>query len=543
MQQTIQMLNEQEYDSDAIDQDINFNDNGENSNIRWTMKSVQYNIIKKYLYQSKLSEKTFSVGYRFYYWEYYRRKNEFNSTKMQNQNDHLGYKPFELFVEAKYDNLKDEIYGNNIKTLHSYQLKISIHKATKYFHSEKSRKIQSGVRGEEEYKYNIKRETPISVSHLLSICLYCDWNELCTAFSSTFRKIKPYEPISEVMARNREFANFSRILRETVEIFGCADFSLDGRIVKGPFYCGISHQMVLPEISMRLNGPTSTSKQIEVAQTFGGDDGMVIQLNNTNSGHGNEWLRSFGTAWISNYVSEDEWLFCGGKYTIRVESVIIQQTSDNFHSFFRSLFYFHSILNGTMPQQVWDMTEDDYLILNNLIEHAKRGDEFKHKYPKYIDSTFCAFINHVTQITLNLHWINTDYIKLKNLLLYSAKHESKNNDMNKNNVLRAGVMNIFPNIKRIEIYSEFMNKKYTFNLLCLLNEIHASSTFMKQDLKIIIKASENSWLSATFSSNIKTEFEKYGFNIELIKSKGNSTTTSKTSKIDCLIISKYNAPH
>lgn len=38
--------------------------------------------------------------------------------------------------------------------------------------------------------------------------------------------------------------------------------------VKGPFFCGISKKMVLPEYNIRLCGPTSTSKAVEIAQIW-----------------------------------------------------------------------------------------------------------------------------------------------------------------------------------------------------------------------------------------------------------------------------------
>ena len=86
-----------------------------------------------------------------------------------------------------------------------------------------------------------------------------------------------------------EFAIWSRILRETVQYYGRSgndgyrdkDNNLEwvDEGMEGPFYCGMSFVMVIPSFNIRLCAPTSTSKQVEVATRFGGDEGIIIQLN------------------------------------------------------------------------------------------------------------------------------------------------------------------------------------------------------------------------------------------------------------------------
>ena len=65
------------------------------------------------------------------------------------------------------------------------------------------------------------------------------------------------------------------MLRETVELYGLTyhnenDDNSEYIGVSGPFYCGMSFVMVIPQFNIRLNGPTSTSTSIEVAHGFGG---------------------------------------------------------------------------------------------------------------------------------------------------------------------------------------------------------------------------------------------------------------------------------
>ncbi len=70
------------------------------------------------------------------------------------------------------------------------------------------------------------------------------------------------------------------------------------RQISGPFYCGMSVVMPIPQISIRLCSPTSTTMNIEVAGRFGGSDGMLIEL--STKGHCNaDLVRSFDCAWWS----------------------------------------------------------------------------------------------------------------------------------------------------------------------------------------------------------------------------------------------------
>eukprot|EP01084_Bolivina_argentea_P048683 89669_1 len=106
----------------------------------------------------------------------------------------------------------------------------------------------------------------------------------------------------------------SKLIQETVRVYG------SGTDWTTTYFCGMSYEMVLPQFVMDLNCPTSTSETLEIAEIFSGDNGIVIQLK---SWYGQ---RTFRTSFISNYTSEDEWLFSNTIH-IQIESVIIQNTS------------------------------------------------------------------------------------------------------------------------------------------------------------------------------------------------------------------------
>lgn len=148
---------------------------------------------------------------------------------------------------------------NNIYCLTAKQWNIHLLKAVQYEKTTKVKNTASTKASEIIHHYGIRPGTPLSLKNILSILLYCDNTELCSKFSSTFRKSKPEESIQAVKRRNSEYAIWSKTLRETVEYFGQMGWRMDktnkwnneNNRIRGPFYCGMSWLMIIPEFNIR----------------------------------------------------------------------------------------------------------------------------------------------------------------------------------------------------------------------------------------------------------------------------------------------------
>eukprot|EP01084_Bolivina_argentea_P024271 45244_1 len=348
-----QYLSIQQFDSDAFSQDVD-NDFMQ-SNVAQQIKNEHgYKFIQQYAMDSKLSAASFSIGYIFYYWKHYQMaETKTDSEYYANKNAHGGYSPQQLYIEQKYTSLKDEILNNKLLALNIDEFERCVQKANEYLQCKIVKKMKAADRNKYLH-YEITKGRKLLLFNIICIILYCDFNDLCTMFSSTFRKKNSFEPLSVMKNRNREYAIWSRNLRETVQYYGERGYRDDRSIkwneehnrVKGPFYCGMSFSMVIPEFNIRLCGPTSTSMKIEVATRFGGDKGIIIELNN--NGYYNGWvLRCWNCCWLSNYIGEDERLFIGGAWPIKIENIRNIETHKNFGKFFKPLFYFDCMLDGT----------------------------------------------------------------------------------------------------------------------------------------------------------------------------------------------------
>eukprot|EP01084_Bolivina_argentea_P278263 475289_1 len=193
----------------------------------------------------------------------------------------------------------------------------------------------------------------LTFSHLLSLVFYCDYSELSTDFSSTFRKRHSYETIESIKNRNSKYYYLSKYLRECVD--GRSERESGGgpyaNRLLGPFYCGMSVVLSIPSFNIRLCSPTSTSKQVAVAIKFSGDAGCILQFNNpTDKGdYGStqySYLRCFNVSWLSRYKEEDERLFCGGFRPIKLDSVRLRKTNQNFEKFMYCLYCLEIMITG-----------------------------------------------------------------------------------------------------------------------------------------------------------------------------------------------------
>eukprot|EP01084_Bolivina_argentea_P132446 233729_1 len=120
-------LNKHEYDSDACIGDME----NIHSNIKKKINnSENYETMKEFIKQTNIPDSSFSIGFIFYYWNIYKHKlvtKEKQSYK--NKNDLFEYQPYELYIEAKYDNLQDEMLNNKIVKLKIDEFNYSDNKA------------------------------------------------------------------------------------------------------------------------------------------------------------------------------------------------------------------------------------------------------------------------------------------------------------------------------------------------------------------------------------------------------------------------------
>eukprot|EP01084_Bolivina_argentea_P025579 47571_1 len=494
-------LQDEEYDTDGIKED--FSDDINESNLMLKMNNYEMVMkIKKKFFQLHTKPVFFSTGFTFYYWSYYKQiadgmkiAKEENTQELQwNINDHNGYQIKDLYVAQKYKDLKSEIL--TYITIDKYNTKVLL-KSQIYMNTEKVRKMEADTWKIEHLHYGITAGDKISINHLMVLIMYCDFTKFCTKFSESFRCVRSNEPLSCVKKRNSEFWWNSKILRETVQIYGVNRWD---HSQKGPFYCGISVVMNIPQFSIRLSAPTSTSKQIQVAINFATKTGMILQVNNYGA-RDMDFLRLFDCCWISNYGEEDECLFMGGDRRVRIQSVRIISSGLNFGIFMHSLYVFDCMVNGSLMEGIKIQAKDLKII-------AKLVSGKDNVFHTYIHDTFELFCITKAQITINMYFLDSYFKKSNHLLFSSLKEDRQSNETNNNskNVLNTLIFDLFKNVTKIIIYTTSNEwgrfKTYSFSLISFLDVISSDSSLSSswKEIKIIaVIKHNNSWINKLWS--------------------------------------------
>eukprot|EP01084_Bolivina_argentea_P042612 78566_1 len=177
-------INLNEYDSDAFKQDVHeiaqSNVNNDLNNHKTNANKFVFDSIKAFIRYIKLSATSFSTGQRFYYWPHYKANC--------------------LFVSPYYSSLREEILESGFLNKKQWNRKIAF-KALQYYKTEKVKNITAS-QNVHTTKREIKNRQLISLQHLECVMLYCDWSDLCTHFSETFRKKYEFAPVDLLKERH-----------------------------------------------------------------------------------------------------------------------------------------------------------------------------------------------------------------------------------------------------------------------------------------------------------------------------------------------------
>eukprot|EP01083_Nonionella_stella_P046162 123586_1 len=470
---------------------------------------------------------SFNIGLIFYYWPFYKSVKQLPVADVEpdNVNDHGGYNVYELFVQQKYRSFKEEISNYDHVSVNAYHAVVV--KADLYRNTDIAKRLKAAE--SRSLHYDIAEGSPFNYEYLIALILYCDFSALCTDFSSTFRPTFAAESLESIKKRNQKYWWLSKLLRETVQIYGYCGYEHDeANTLQGPWYCGMTN-MIVANFVCRLCSPTSASQQFAVAVRFSGDKGIIMQLNNTSS----ELLRGFDCSWISSFREEDERLFMGGSYRMQIESVRDMKTKMNYYPFFHALSYFDSMLSGTRMEG--RVSKRDIVALKALMKQEVAPTD-KCKLPEYVLKAFHLFCDNKIQIAINLPFVD-DFgsNELNALILHSVVRfdsEDENgineaaNTPSSQNLLNETVFKLFKNVKELLIYTSGYGV-YPFSVQSLMAIMDANTNKIQ---RIGIHASVDeyggggrSWLetlwmekskeliaSKKWNSNLQMNKDQYG---------------------------------
>ena len=455
----------------------------------------------------------FSTGFCWFYWDWYKDKEVLRDFWTFASGQQLQHSPKDLYVQKRFATYKQEILHHI--TMDQYRRCYG--KAQEYLTTTKIKTMMAAGAGEIQ-NFGIARFTPIQLDQVLSIILYCDLDRYSTIFSESFRKLKPQDTIYSVRARNSNYWWQSKLFKETIHCYG--EQGYQNKDNPGVFYSGVSCLLPIPEFSIHLYAPTSTSVHIEVATNFASSDGMIISFANQQFPAYHSFF--FDCSWISRYPDEDERAFVHGNTPIHIECVRIIRSDCTYRSLYAALFMLDSTLSGGFafldtnnvlesadthiidelfvnegilsPKDANALTEEQKATVSDLVSSGWTESEAlkalslskKEKNPAldpYVQAMFRQYIQQKRRINIFIAAFGGIIFSGKvsssiysalfetGLQLFSKREIVGYNIPSRVNLLSSNIFKFFPNVKEIIIKASGS----PFNLLFFLENISISS--------------------------------------------------------------------
>ena len=312
-------------------------------------------------------------------------------------------------INEKYKDLKEEILHYKCISLKQVKGEI-VPKAKAYRGTKLARSSRPGNTWLELWGKEHDMKYGISLDRLMCIILYTDYTDLSGHFTSTFRNNGSFEPLQTIIKRHRNYYWMGSLLQETVGGYGQTASGTYGGF-KGPFFCGMSMIMKMPEFNMHISLPTSTSCHIEVALKFSGESGIIIEFNNN---HGDaQFIYGLDVSWISRFKEEDERyghihisalfygltvtlnlyrLFFGraGIHPLNITSIRIIESSLNLEEPMSAITALDSILSTAYIEETEISGDDQYgVIMGEIFNYNTSKKEMI--FNEYVYGTFSLF--------------------------------------------------------------------------------------------------------------------------------------------------------
>ena len=505
-----EFVESQDVDTDCIEDEMEIFEEEKKCNLLDALRGDEelMETVKEYLRKQQILKQSFSTGLPLFYWKWYR-----NATQQDVRESAYGYlsrmdlgghSVQELSVDAVYDNLKEEVLATGLITPELFEVMV-VQKAADYLKSDKCRKIKStpfGIDWRDPLHYDIPGGSPLSPQHIQAVILYTDFTELCTLFSQSTRELAFGDGLKEIKARNGKFFHFSKYLREMVNYFGSRGSGLMNGRVNGPFYSGVSVVLNVSEFSIAFNSPTSTTQTMEVALRFAGSNGMILTVNNDDMSSRQPLLNA---SWISCYAEEDEYLFFGSFYKLKMQNISIIDSARTYRKSISALYLFDGLLTGSLDGV--KMSEKEKEILIFCIKYAL-NEELPSR-PKQVDQfvmdNIYVFTQKKIKIDLKLRDLEKFDVSLQNMLFHGVS-ETRNIPDDNSNIPRDLVFRLFPNLEEVVLRTSTFGC-YPLNLMSLLSVMTEWNTLPSFTLKISDR--DRKWVERVHDAESKTLVENF----------------------------------
>eukprot|EP01083_Nonionella_stella_P109552 319577_1 len=311
-----------------------------------------------------------------------------------------------VVVSPKYSTLKEEIISNPICNLSVDQFTTEYGKADAHFATNYCKQAFHRVKGN-VHTYSF------SVQHILSLMIYCNYNEFQYKLSKTYR------------ANNgMDHTNFYQIgvyLKQSVRSFGTT--IRDGDI--SIFYHGISEALSFPAYvnHVRVYGPLSSTCSRTAATNFTNiNHGIIIEFGDTKHAQSTS-PKYFSCSWLSDFTAESEYLFLQNRASVQIHNIIDTKLGHEYMKLLNVLKDIQMLTTiRTVPQlRLLSSTKTITKVISSQLSR-------KHVLPSYLDYALYhkryPFMLDLLGHTLTLNALHTIYTNIKRITMENVSLES-----------------------------------------------------------------------------------------------------------------------
>eukprot|EP01083_Nonionella_stella_P200040 733008_1 len=342
-------------------------------------------------------------------------------------------------VKKKYTSFKEELISNKIAIITLLQFDLLYESAVMHFATN-----------------HRKQYYPDSwIESLFAIMIYCNFTHLQYEFSKTYRELNG--------VNHTEFYHLGKNMRQAVHVSGTD-------IVQGHvrlFYHGINKQMFLSRYNdfggARIFSPLSTTSSFAVAMDFTQNNGIIVTFSH-NTYH-NHRCKYFSCKWLSDFASENEYLFVQSKGKLAIRNIVNVQTSMEYKTIISALWFIHYVFHYD-EHQILEFDHEQAILIRSILQLEQESMFTCNKYAKHIIDSYFP----------KQTWLEINFEKLKQWqhdLFSELLMEDKWIKLEK-------IMSLFSNVKRITICNVVLSECMFENILTFFNTSRTDSMNSKK---------------------------------------------------------------
>eukprot|EP00485_Elphidium_margaritaceum_P018716 CAMPEP_0202729226 /NCGR_PEP_ID=MMETSP1385-20130828/186024_1 /ASSEMBLY_ACC=CAM_ASM_000861 /TAXON_ID=933848 /ORGANISM="Elphidium margaritaceum" /LENGTH=1069 /DNA_ID=CAMNT_0049395483 /DNA_START=92 /DNA_END=3301 /DNA_ORIENTATION=+ len=339
-------------------------------------------------------------------------------------------------------------------------------------------------------RYEIAENASMTLGHIQSMILYCNFHELSQAFRRTF-----IGSGQDALQKHAEFAHFARNLVECVSVFG-VPLETKKHHSMCLYHAIEDEQLILHRLSCQYVAPVSMSKAFEVVWSYSSSNaersGLLLKLRQEK----NFSAFVMDCALFSDFPMEYEHIAIANDEPMRIDSIIDCQLFANLKHYIHAMFTLTSLLSAQLPMYAVDdknvLRASHKLVRFQLEKNTKQIVNERLRLPSYIEQLFDAKCINITSIDIDCRQIlekrkkdndenNGCFANFAPLLV--SQSDSDSDDVDNRHCLNLEVLMIlFPNVTAIAVqYCHFLHLESTLDKLlgCVstLSGVHTKASF------------------------------------------------------------------